>query len=129
MATGGGTDGEVSSVRLWSAETGQLMRTLSICCGKDLFSSREVSDGGSANRHLVKGNYVDRSSIEEGSEEEEEDERRVIKEKILFKVGSNGSYRDPQIEAIANSPVFSTVCDAQYGVVAAASASGIALWV
>jgi hypothetical protein len=37
--------------------------------------------------------------------------------------------RDPQLEVIASSPVFSTRYDDRYGVIAAASAAGISLWI
>jgi hypothetical protein len=37
--------------------------------------------------------------------------------------------RDPQLEVIASSPVFSTRYDERYGIIAAASAAGISLWI
>jgi hypothetical protein len=37
--------------------------------------------------------------------------------------------RDPQLEIIASSPVFSTRYDERYGIIAAASAAGISLWI
>lgn len=180
VALGRGGDGRgpgpVSAVRLWSASTGQLMKTMAICCNTRTlpsFSSSLITDKRSSPDSLQSYKVTDCNSleivndgditndtdrfegsdrqsekypekgsvkIEKGEEEEvpkkkdgEGDINRLQTESNRFKrsinSNSNNSSSRSYLDLLVNSPVFATVYEPQGGVLAAASAAGISLWI
>ena len=186
VALGRGGDGRgpgpVSAVKLWSASTGQLMKTVAICCNtrtgpsvssslitdrrdiagsshfkknSDLSSVGIANDGDISNdtdrfegkirqseRYPSKGS--DKTEKEEEGILERKDGEGNINHSLLAECNrfnrnfnfmsdsnsnsSNGFSRS-YLDLLVNSPVFATVYEPQSGVLAAASAAGISLWI
>ena len=186
VALGRGGDGRgpgpVSAVKLWSASTGQLMKTMAICCNtrpapsvssssvtdrrgsagsmllkkiSDLSSVEIVNDGDissdtdrfegnirQSERYPVKGS-VKTEKEEEGMLERKDGESNINRSLLaecnkfnrsfnfMSDSNSNSSYSFSRsyLDLLVNSPVFATVYEPQSGVLAAASAAGISLWI